>query len=90
MGNNFETCNLRSYLHMKSFQYPIVNYPFRDVLENLFGCELSDLHKYVGEFDKFDPIRGHFVGALINKIINAKKRAHLIKIYSPIHMPKDA
>ena len=26
-----------------------------------------------GEFDKFDPIRGHFVGALINKIINAKK-----------------
>ena len=25
-----------------------------------------------GEFDKFDPIRGHFVGALINKIIIAK------------------
>ncbi len=26
-----------------------------------------------GEFDKFDPIKGHFVGALIDKIIEAKK-----------------
>ena len=26
-----------------------------------------------GEFDKFDPIQGHFVGALINKILIAKK-----------------
>ena len=26
-----------------------------------------------GEFDKFDPIKGHFVGALIEKIIYAKK-----------------
>ena len=26
-----------------------------------------------GEFDKFDEIRGHFVGALIHKIITAKK-----------------
>ena len=26
-----------------------------------------------GEFDKFDPIKGHFVGALIEKIIEAKK-----------------
>ena len=27
-----------------------------------------------GEFDKFDAIEGHFVGALINKIIKAKKK----------------
>ena len=27
-----------------------------------------------GEFDKFDPIKGHFVGALIEKIIEAKKK----------------
>ena len=26
-----------------------------------------------GEFDKFDEIQGHFVGALINKILIAKK-----------------
>ena len=26
-----------------------------------------------GEFDKFDSIEGHFVGALIQKIIEAKK-----------------
>ena len=29
-----------------------------------------------GEFDKFDEIQGHFVGALINKILLAKKNNH--------------
>ena len=31
-----------------------------------------------GEFDKFDPIKGHFVGALIEKIIEAKKNKNEI------------
>lgn len=29
-----------------------------------------------GEFDKFDEVQGHFVGALINKILVAKKNNH--------------
>mgnify|MGYP001167877064 FL=1 len=29
-----------------------------------------------GEFDKFDEVQGHFVGALINKILIAKKNNH--------------
>ena len=35
-----------------------------------------------GEFDKFDPIQGHFVGALINKILIAKKnKKKYIKLF---------
>ena len=35
-----------------------------------------------GEFDKFDPIQGHFVGALINKILIAKKnKKNHIKLF---------
>ena len=35
-----------------------------------------------GEFDKFDPIQGHFVGALINKILIAKKnKKNQIKLF---------
>ena len=31
------------------------------------------LYHVIYEFDKFDSIKGHFVGALIEKIITAKK-----------------
>ena len=35
-----------------------------------------------GEFDKFDEIQGHFVGALINKILKAKKnKKNSIKLF---------
>ena len=34
-----------------------------------------------GEFDKFDQIRGHFVGALIHKIITAKKSKKFIELF---------
>ena len=41
---------------------------FKSNFKYLIPCNLY------GEFDKFDEIQGHFVGALINKILISKKK----------------
>ena len=51
---NIRSYELRRYLHTKSFEYPTSQYPFRELLEELYGCELSSLHKHLGKFDQFE------------------------------------
>ena len=62
--------NLFSYSYAKrclAIQIDMYNKKYKTNYNYLIPCNLY------GEFDKFDPIKGHFVGALIEKIINAKK-----------------
>mgnify|MGYP007000102625 len=49
-----EPKNLRSYLHTKLFNYSTEEYPFKEILENLFGTELDNLHRNLGDFKKFE------------------------------------
>nr|WP_075488227.1 hypothetical protein [Prochlorococcus marinus] len=79
MDNNIDSSDLRSYLHMKSFQYPVAKYPFKELLESLYGCELSDLHKYIGGFDKFD--RQHDQSTLIHKVFYSNFKEKIKPIY---------
>ena len=79
MDNNIDSSNLRSYLHMKSFQYPVEKYPFKELLESLYGCELSELHKYIGGFDKFD--RQHDQSTLIHKVFYSNFEEKIKPIY---------
>ena len=61
--------DLFSYSYAKrclGIQIDMYNKKYKTNYNYLIPCNLY------GEFDKFDPIRGHFVGALINKIIKAK------------------
>ena len=61
--------DLFSYSYAKrclAIQVDMYNKKYKTNYNYLIPCNLY------GEFDKFDPIRGHFVGALINKIIIAK------------------
>ena len=61
--------DLFSYSYAKrclAIQVDMYNKKYETKYNYLIPCNLY------GEFDKFDPIRGHFVGALINKIIIAK------------------
>ena len=44
----------RQSVHGMTFQYELSKYPFREVLEKLFGLELQDLHLWLGDFEKFD------------------------------------
>ena len=79
MITNIDAGDLRSHLHMKRFQYSTANYPFKEVLESLFGCELGDLHKYIGKFEKFD--REHDQNTLIHKIFYSNFKEKIKPIY---------
>ena len=62
--------DLFSYSYAKrclAIQVDMYNKKYNANYNYLIPCNLY------GEFDKFDEIRGHFVGALIHKIITAKK-----------------
>ena len=48
-----DAASLRTEFHTKRFSYEISQYPFKETLENLYGCELKFLHKYLGEFNEF-------------------------------------
>ena len=62
--------DLFSYSYAKrclAIQIDMYNKKYKTKYNYLIPCNLY------GEFDKFDSIKGHFVGALIEKIIEAKK-----------------
>ena len=62
--------SLFSYSYAKrsmAIQIDAYNKKFNTKYNYIIPCNLY------GEYDKFDPIQGHFVGALINKILEAKK-----------------
>jgi len=62
--------DLFSYSYAKrclAIQIDMYNKKYKTKYNYLIPCNLY------GEFDKFDPIKGHFVGALIEKISEAKK-----------------
>tara|TARA_B110000027_G_C16083975_1_gene285011 strand:- start:273 stop:1184 length:912 start_codon:yes stop_codon:yes gene_type:complete len=62
--------DLFSYSYAKrclAIQIDMYNKKYNTKYNYLIPCNLY------GEFDKFDSIQGHFVGALIQKIIDAKK-----------------
>ena len=62
--------DLFSYSYAKrcmAIQIDMYNKKHETKYNYLIPCNLY------GEFDKFDSIKGHFVGALIEKLINAKK-----------------
>jgi len=64
--------DLFSYSYAKrcmAIQIDMYNKKHETKYNYLIPCNLY------GEFDKFDPIKGHFVGALIEKLINAKKQS---------------
>ena len=45
---------IRSSLHMQSFEYSTKDYPFKEILEKLYGCELNSIHKFLGSYDQFE------------------------------------
>ena len=48
------------------------------IIANLFGCALSDLHKYIGKFDKFDREHDFY---LIHKVFDSNFEEKIKPIY---------
>lgn len=53
--NALETAEkTRNAIHANSYEYEIEKYPFKEILEELFGVELEEIHNWVGNFNKFE------------------------------------
>ena len=78
--------SLFSYSYAKrsmAVQIDAYNKKFKTNYNYIIPCNLY------GEFDKFGDIEGHFVGALIEKIIEAKKMIKIIFHYLEMELQRD-
>ena len=46
--------SIRKKLHCSYFSYDTILYPFKNILEELFGCKIEELHKHLGYFEEFE------------------------------------
>ena len=76
---NNEIRKLRQHLHTKSFNYSTEQYPFKRILEDLFGCPLFNLHKTLGNFDIFN--RTNDQSTLAHKVFYANYNKLIKPIY---------
>ena len=51
---NISLENIRSFLHTKNFFYDTKKFNFREILEDIYGCNLSNIHLYLGDFKRFE------------------------------------
>ena len=70
---------LRIALHRKYFEYDTEVYPFKKIIESLFGCETKDLHKYIGNFKEFE--RSNDQNTLAHKVFYANYKDKIFKTY---------
>lgn len=70
---------LRADLHTKRFSYSTIDFPFRENLENLYGCELNTIHLSLGNFEKFE--RNNDQSTILHKVFYS----NYPKIIKPIY-----
>lgn len=70
---------LRTELHTKTFEYKPSDYPFKEALEKIFGVELKDIHRYLGQFDRFE--RKNDQLTLAHKVFYSSYREKIMPIY---------
>jgi len=72
--------DLRGFLHTKTFDFPTSKYPFKETLEELYGCPLFELHKYLGKFDEFE--RSNDQSTLVHKVFYSNFKKLIQPIYN--------
>ena len=76
---NIKSNDLRRFLHTKSFEFSISDYPFKKILEELYGCELSSIHKHLGSFGEFE--RSNDQSTLAHKVFYSNFHKTIKPIY---------
>ena len=66
-------------LHLKSFYYNTEKYPFKEVLESLFGFACEDAHKYLGNFEIFK--RENDQSTMMHKVFYKNFHSTILPIY---------
>lgn len=55
MINKFDSPDeVRKALHRRKYNYDIKKYPFKEILENIFGVDLENIHNWLGDFSVFN------------------------------------
>ena len=70
---------LRRSLHMKHFDYDTKEFPFKQHIEQFFGCRAEDIHKHMGDFKVFD--RENDQSTLAHKVFYANFSKELKDLY---------
>jgi hypothetical protein len=70
---------IRKRLHGLTFDYDTSLYPFKKVLEDLYGCELGGLHKHLGSYQLFD--RQNDQSTLAHKVFYANYVSAIKPLY---------
>tara|TARA_B100001989_G_C24431029_1_gene409040 strand:+ start:319 stop:870 length:552 start_codon:yes stop_codon:yes gene_type:complete len=76
---NYIFNKIRKELHCKRFSYNTESYPFKENLEELFGCDCSKLHNYLGSFEKFQ--RNNDQNTLVHKVFYSNFKEKIFPIY---------
>ena len=71
---------VRRELHTKKYSFNIDKYPFKDILESLFGVELENIHEWLGVYSEFS--KDSDQNTIIHKVFYANFEEKLSTLYS--------
>ena len=75
-----ECTSIRQALHGKKFDYSTERYPFKEILEEIYGIPLDEIHKWLGNFDKFSKYNDQ--NTLAHKVFYANFKFKFKDLYS--------
>ena len=70
---------VRKELHTKKYNYDVEKYPFKDVLESLFGVELENIHQWLGEYSEFS--KDNDQNTIVHKVFYANFEEKISSLY---------
>jgi hypothetical protein len=70
---------IRKRLHGHSFEYDTTVFPFRQCIQDVMGCPLGELHKYLGDYGKF--IRSNDQSTLAHKVFYTNYEGTIQNLY---------
>ena len=70
---------LRKILHAKRFSYNTEEYPFKEVLDSIFGCDVGLIHNHLGHFNQFE--RKNDQSTLAHKVFYSNFSGKFSSIY---------
>ncbi|WP_288260244.1 hypothetical protein [uncultured Prochlorococcus sp.] len=71
---------IRESYHCKKFSYSTQKYPFKNLVEEIFGVPLGDLHKWIGEYNVFN--RDNDQNTILHKVFYSNFNNKLKEIYN--------
>jgi hypothetical protein len=72
--------DIRKSLHTQHFSYNTEEYPFKDLVEEILGVRLEELHKFLGQYNVFN--RASDQSTLAHKVFYANFESKIKPLYN--------